>query len=141
MASRLVHSSSSSSSSSLPTPSLAAVNHQTDRVDGELPVANGPELRRQDAVEEDEEGKSVALVPCLPQVVVLCEQRHEGFDEAAAAAAGPSTSGLVSKWRPKDRVMDVAHAAIAPPPLVDHFYLRFATVVPQRFIQVMFMGL
>ncbi|XP_037433769.1 regulatory-associated protein of TOR 1-like isoform X3 [Triticum dicoccoides] len=105
MASRLVHSSSSSSSSSLPTPSLAAVNHQTDRVDGELPVANGPELRREDAGEEDEEGRAVALVPCLPQVVVLCEQRHEGFDEAAvAAAAGPSTSGLVSKWRPKDRM-------------------------------------
>jgi regulator-associated protein of mTOR len=46
-------------------------------------------------------------VVCLPQVVVLCEQHHEGLDEAAAAASAPSTSGLVSKWHPKDRVMDM----------------------------------
>ena len=50
----------------------------------------------------------------LPQVVVLCHQRHEGIDEAAAAAAAASsTSGLVSKWRPKDRVMDVMQFADA----------------------------
>uniref|UniRef100_A0ACD5Y4G3 Uncharacterized protein n=1 Tax=Avena sativa TaxID=4498 RepID=A0ACD5Y4G3_AVESA len=108
MASRLVHSSSSSSSSSLPTPSLAAaVNLQADRVDGDLPAANGPELRRDDAGEPEEhegEGKAAELIACLPQAVVLCEQRHDGFDEAAAAAAGPSTSGPVSKWRPKDRM-------------------------------------
>uniref|UniRef100_A0ACD5YK02 Uncharacterized protein n=1 Tax=Avena sativa TaxID=4498 RepID=A0ACD5YK02_AVESA len=108
MASRLVHSSSSSSSSSLPTPSLAAaVSLQADRVDGELPAANGPGPRRDDAGEPEEhedEGKAAALLACLPQAVVLCEQRHDGFDEAAAAAAGPSTSGPVSKWRPKDRM-------------------------------------
>ena len=38
----------------------------------------------------------------LPQTVVLCELRHEAFE--AAVPAGPSDSGLVSKWRPKDRV-------------------------------------
>ncbi|CAD6223694.1 unnamed protein product [Miscanthus lutarioriparius] len=51
----------------------------------------------------------------LPQVVVLCHQRHEGIDEAAAAAAASSTSGLVSKWRPKDRVMEVMQFADAIP--------------------------
>lgn len=38
----------------------------------------------------------------LPQMVFLCESRHEGFEECAAT--GPSESGLVSKWRPKDRM-------------------------------------
>uniref|UniRef100_A0A0D9XNB4 Raptor N-terminal CASPase-like domain-containing protein n=1 Tax=Leersia perrieri TaxID=77586 RepID=A0A0D9XNB4_9ORYZ len=99
MASRLVHSSTSSSAA----PSAALPNHnhhhrRTSSVD-ELPVENGPEPRRDAADEEPP-----APVAYLPQVVVLCEQRHEGFDEAAAAAAGPSTSGLVTKWRPKDRM-------------------------------------
>ncbi|KAL5204746.1 hypothetical protein ABZP36_009617 [Zizania latifolia] len=104
MASRLVHSSSSSSSaSSSAAPSPAMPNHHlTNHVD-ERPVENGPEPLRRDA---DEETPALAPAPmaCLPQVVVLCEQRHQGIDEAAAAAAGPSTSGLVSKWRPKDRM-------------------------------------
>lgn len=38
----------------------------------------------------------------LPQTVVLCEFRHEAFE--SCLPAGPSDSGLVSKWRPKDRV-------------------------------------
>lgn len=38
----------------------------------------------------------------LPQTVVLCELRHDGFEDCMPA--GPSDSGLVSKWRPKDRV-------------------------------------
>jgi regulator-associated protein of mTOR len=54
-------------------------------------------------------------VAYLPQVVVLCEQRHKGINEATAAAAAPSTSGLVSKWRPKDQVMDVMPFADAIP--------------------------
>ncbi|KAF8397000.1 hypothetical protein HHK36_018638 [Tetracentron sinense] len=37
----------------------------------------------------------------LPQTVVLCELRHEGFE--ACVPPGPSENGLVSKWRPKDR--------------------------------------
>ncbi|XP_062080719.1 regulatory-associated protein of TOR 1-like [Humulus lupulus] len=35
----------------------------------------------------------------FPQTVVLCEFQHE-----ACLPAGPSDSGLVSKWRPKDRI-------------------------------------
>ncbi|KAF8397161.1 hypothetical protein HHK36_016068 [Tetracentron sinense] len=37
----------------------------------------------------------------LPQTVVLVELRHEDFE--ACVPSGPSKSGLVSKWRPKDR--------------------------------------
>ncbi|RRT50232.1 hypothetical protein B296_00051887, partial [Ensete ventricosum] len=39
----------------------------------------------------------------LPHTVVLSDFRHEGFEDCAAV--GPSDNGLVSKWRPKDRVM------------------------------------
>ncbi|KAG8050824.1 hypothetical protein GUJ93_ZPchr0009g359 [Zizania palustris] len=86
------------SSSSPVAPSPAMSNHHlTNHVD-ELPVENGPEPLRTDADEE-----TPAPIACLPQVVVLCEQRHGAFDEAVAAA-GPSTSGLISKWRPKDRM-------------------------------------
>ena len=111
MASRLVHSSSSPS----PSPSTAAPpaplpNHHHNHVTDDLPVANGPEPRN--GLEPAEVDKP-APVTYLPQVMVLCEQRHEGIDEAAAAAAGPSTSGLVSKWRPKDRVMDAIQYADA----------------------------
>ncbi|KAJ7961126.1 regulatory-associated protein of TOR 1-like [Quillaja saponaria] len=38
----------------------------------------------------------------LPQTMVLCELRHDAFE--ASVPTGPSDSGLVSKWRPKDRM-------------------------------------
>ncbi|KAI3968326.1 hypothetical protein MKW92_052315 [Papaver armeniacum] len=38
----------------------------------------------------------------LPQTIVLCEFRHDAFE--ACVPSGPSESGLVSKWRPKDRM-------------------------------------
>ncbi|OVA17236.1 WD40 repeat [Macleaya cordata] len=38
----------------------------------------------------------------LPQTTVLCEHWHEAFE--ACVPSGPSESGLVSKWRPKDRM-------------------------------------
>ena len=40
----------------------------------------------------------------LPQTVVLCELRHDAFE--ASEPAGPAVNGLVSKWRPKERVRD-----------------------------------
>ncbi|KAJ4841471.1 Regulatory-associated protein of TOR 1 [Turnera subulata] len=40
-------------------------------------------------------------IPYIPQPVVLCELRHDAFE--ASVPTGPSDSGLVSKWRPKDR--------------------------------------
>lgn len=38
----------------------------------------------------------------LPQTVVFCDFRHEGFEDCVPS--GPSESGLVSKWRPKDKM-------------------------------------
>ncbi|KAF5471462.1 hypothetical protein F2P56_008250 [Juglans regia] len=38
----------------------------------------------------------------LPQNKVFCELRHEAFE--ACVPTGPSDNGLVSKWRPKDRM-------------------------------------
>ncbi|KAL7248660.1 hypothetical protein ACSBR2_003411 [Camellia fascicularis] len=38
----------------------------------------------------------------LPQTIVLCDLRHEAFEDCVPA--GPSDSGFVSKWRPKDRM-------------------------------------
>ncbi|XP_075502359.1 regulatory-associated protein of TOR 1-like isoform X2 [Primulina tabacum] len=37
----------------------------------------------------------------LPQTLVLCEFRHDGFE---CVPSGPSDSGLVLKWRPRDRM-------------------------------------
>ena len=135
MASRLVHSSSSSPSPSplrstaaaaAPAPAPPLPNHhhhnhnQNHNHAGDgLLAANGPEPRN--GLEAATEVEKPAPVAYLPQVVVLCEQRHEpeGIDEAAAAAAAPSTSGLVSKWRPKDRVMGVMQCADAVPSASD----------------------
>lgn len=38
----------------------------------------------------------------FPQTIVLCDLRHEAFE--VRVPSGPADSGLVSKWRPKDRV-------------------------------------
>ncbi|XP_031102794.1 regulatory-associated protein of TOR 1-like isoform X1 [Ipomoea triloba] len=38
----------------------------------------------------------------LPQTIVFCELRHDGFEECVPS--GPLESGLVSKWRPRDRM-------------------------------------
>lgn len=38
----------------------------------------------------------------LPQTIVLCELRHEAFEDSVPT--GPAESGPVSKWRPKERV-------------------------------------
>lgn len=45
---------------------------------------------------------ATSSVVYLPQTVVLCDFRHDGFEESVPL--GPAESGLVSKWRPKDRV-------------------------------------
>jgi len=99
MPSRLGH----SSSSPVPVP---LPNHHHSHVPDDLPVVNGPKSRNGLEAADVEKPAPVAY---LPQVVVLCEQRHEGIDEATAAAAGPSTSGPVSRWRSKDRIHFLWH--------------------------------
>ncbi|XP_017218499.1 regulatory-associated protein of TOR 1 isoform X2 [Daucus carota subsp. sativus] len=44
----------------------------------------------------------VTSMAYLPQNSVLCELRHEAFE--ACVSSGPLDVGLVSKWRPKDRM-------------------------------------
>jgi hypothetical protein len=110
---RLGHSSSSPSSAAAPVPPLPHHHHShQNHIADDLPVANGPEPRNELEVAEVEKPAPAAY---LSQVVVLCDQRHEGIDEATAAASAASTSGLVSKWRPKERVMDVMQFADAVP--------------------------
>ncbi|XVF84220.1 hypothetical protein PTKIN_Ptkin17bG0008200 [Pterospermum kingtungense] len=47
-------------------------------------------------------GTAPTTMAYLPQTVVLCELRHAAFE--ASTPTGPSDGGLVSKWRPKDRM-------------------------------------
>lgn len=47
-------------------------------------------------------GNTITSITYLPQTIMLCELRHEAFE--AYVPAGPAESGLVSKWRPKDRM-------------------------------------
>ncbi|KAL8232514.1 hypothetical protein R6Q57_002292 [Mikania cordata] len=42
------------------------------------------------------------IMAYLPQNLVLSELRHDAFE--ACSSSGPAESGLVSKWRPKDRM-------------------------------------
>ncbi|KAL9267261.1 Regulatory-associated protein of TOR 1-like protein [Drosera capensis] len=44
----------------------------------------------------------VTSMAYLPQTVVLCELRHDGFE--ASSSSQPAEVGFVSKWRPKDRM-------------------------------------
>ncbi|XP_043704845.1 regulatory-associated protein of TOR 1-like isoform X2 [Telopea speciosissima] len=47
-------------------------------------------------------GTTTTSMAYLPQTIVLCELRHESFE--ACIPSGPAETGLVSKWRPKDRM-------------------------------------
>ncbi|XP_020582409.1 regulatory-associated protein of TOR 1-like [Phalaenopsis equestris] len=58
--------------------------------------------RESDAVAGANSSLAVSSLAYLPQTVFLGESRHEGFEECVPM--GPSESGLVSKWRPKDRM-------------------------------------
>ncbi|KAF3327412.1 regulatory-associated protein of TOR 2-like isoform X1 [Carex littledalei] len=50
-----------------------------------------------------EDGPETSM-PYFPQSGVLCESRHEGFEDGTQIQSGPSDEGLVSKWRLKDRM-------------------------------------
>ncbi|KAJ1688768.1 hypothetical protein LUZ63_012923 [Rhynchospora breviuscula] len=50
-----------------------------------------------------EDGPETSM-PYLPQSVVLCESRHDGFEEGTQIHAVLTQEGLVSKWRLKDRM-------------------------------------
>ncbi|KAK4478407.1 hypothetical protein RD792_013876 [Penstemon davidsonii] len=49
----------------------------------------------------------------LPQTVVLCELRHDGFESYIPSC--PLDSGLVSKWKPRDRVLVALESCLCNP--------------------------
>jgi regulatory associated protein of mTOR len=69
-----------------------------------VPVPEAPVLGGGAGAGED--GPETSM-PYLPQSVVLCESRHEGFEDGTQMQSGPSDEGLVSKWRLKDRVCKI----------------------------------
>ncbi|WCJ27948.1 Regulatory-associated protein of TOR 1 [Euphorbia peplus] len=107
MASRFSHSSSSS---------VAAVvsntnnnnNHYDDYVSGRVRGEDDAvDFERRDGETASSSsyanaGVTTTSLNYLPQTIVLCEVRHDAFE--ASVPSGPSDSGLVSKWRPKDRM-------------------------------------
>ncbi|KAL9673526.1 hypothetical protein QQ045_029785 [Rhodiola kirilowii] len=79
----------------------AVMNHIDDcnsnHEDGDL-VSH---RRDSDAVSNGYDNGTTTMV-YLPPKTLLCEPRHEAFE--ANVPMGPSDNGLVSKWRPKDRM-------------------------------------
>lgn len=87
--------------------SLAVVsNHLDDCASNHDEDVDLISLRRDSEAASSSYGNAVVSTATtmvyLPQTIVLCELRHDAFE--ACLPAGPSESGLVSKWRPKDRV-------------------------------------
>lgn len=77
----------------------------TNHVDEFIPREDGDGglMREPDAVIcVNSSAAATSCIAYLPQTVVLCDFRHEGFEESVPL--GPAESGLVSKWRPKDRM-------------------------------------
>lgn len=92
MASRLSHSSSADTS-------VVPNHHQlVNDLDSSSNDDSASQRRDSDAAS----CSYASTVSVLPQPAVLCELRHESFEDYVPA--GPSDSGLVSKWRIKDRV-------------------------------------
>ncbi|XP_027349424.1 regulatory-associated protein of TOR 1 isoform X1 [Abrus precatorius] len=87
------HDDSTASSSSSIVPAAAEDGDFPHRRDSETAIASSS---------TNYTGNAATSMAYLPQTVVLCELRHEAFE--AAVPVGPSDSGLVSKWRPKDRM-------------------------------------
>lgn len=87
--------------------SSASVSNHLDEFSGNDVVVDAGHMRE---VEDSElvvavpaaPPPPVASMPYLHQTVVLCDFRHDGFEDRVPV--GPAESGLVSKWRPKDRM-------------------------------------
>ncbi|XP_020242344.1 regulatory-associated protein of TOR 2 isoform X2 [Asparagus officinalis] len=83
--------------------SLTIVTNHVDefrsREDGDSVVGRESEA---DVAVNSGAGKATSSIAYLSQTVVLCDFRHDGFEENVPL--GPAESGLVSKWRPKDRM-------------------------------------
>ena len=83
------------------TASTIIANHVDEfslREDGDGGLKREPEV----VIAVNSGTAATSSIAYLPQTVVLCDFRHEGFEESVPS--GPAENGLVSKWRPKDRV-------------------------------------
>ncbi|CAL0328335.1 unnamed protein product [Lupinus luteus] len=93
--SRIHHSDSSSSTVTASVP-------DDDRRDSELAApASTSYGGNGSSTAADSAGVGATSMAYLSQTVVLCELRHDAFE--ASVPIGPCQSGLVSRWRPKDR--------------------------------------
>ncbi|XP_021622522.1 regulatory-associated protein of TOR 1 isoform X1 [Manihot esculenta] len=81
-------------------------NHCDDYASSHGEDARGSSSQRRDSETASSSYGNAAITTTsmayLPQTVVLCELRHDAFE--ASEPTVPSDSGLVSKWRPKDRM-------------------------------------
>ncbi|WOG96096.1 hypothetical protein DCAR_0415426 [Daucus carota subsp. sativus] len=86
--------------------SVTLVSNHLDQcsvsVSEEVEERNGGDLEVVGGGFGDRSVVTVTSMAYLPQTSVLCEMRHEAFE--VGVPAGPSNTGLVSKWRPKDRM-------------------------------------
>ncbi|CAN0879595.1 Regulatory-associated protein of TOR 1 [Linum grandiflorum] len=64
----------------------------------------GDSRRDSEAAASTSYGNAATSMAYLPQTIVLCEHRHEALEVSVPTPTGPSDSGFVSKWRPKDRM-------------------------------------
>ncbi|XP_008799843.2 regulatory-associated protein of TOR 1-like isoform X2 [Phoenix dactylifera] len=80
--------------------SSASLSNHLDEFSGNREDGDAAGQRRDS--EAAAAGAATTSMAYLPQIVVLCDFRHEGFEDCMPS--GPSESGLVSKWRPKDRM-------------------------------------
>lgn len=81
---------------------VAAVNNSSSNDDADFAHRRDSEAAISSSSSGNYAGNAATSMAYLPHTVFLCELRHDAFE--AAVPAGPSDSGLVSKWRPKDRV-------------------------------------
>ncbi|XP_010264478.1 PREDICTED: regulatory-associated protein of TOR 1-like isoform X2 [Nelumbo nucifera] len=84
--------------------SVSVSNHLDEfssREDGDF-IGQRRDLEAAASSSSNAAGMTTTSMAYLPHTVVLCELRHEAFEDCLPS--GPSENGLVSKWRPKDRM-------------------------------------
>eukprot|EP01018_Ginkgo_biloba_P000291 Gb_09312 [translate_table: standard] len=86
---------------SSPPNHLDEIISRRTQVEDAAEVVVGASSRRESGGSSVSASISTSIV-YLPQTVYFCDLRHDAFE--ASAPSGPAESGLVSKWRMKDRM-------------------------------------
>ena len=88
------------------SPVMVVSNHLDNCVSSSLEDSDLGSQRRDSEAASTSGGNAMVSATTsmayLPQTVVLCELRHEAFE--ASVPTSLSESGVISKWRLKDRV-------------------------------------